>query len=479
VAGTWSSATSNEVTATSLMNVIKTSSGPAGTRFTATVNGAVVTISQATVGTAGNTTVTLTDSGTAGMTKTNFLGGVANGAGAWTERVKYLGDFPQFTSASVDITPVNGNTITDGDIMYWSSGAFIAGGWDDVINSWLGSSTWNGNAAAPNVLKSDGAGGYNLSHAYIKELDNVTAFKANGTGPKHGAVLEYDAINSTWIPNPYDETGTEGVWGDTMIVAELNVDYGTSDPTNSAGHAYWESVIGSVMVTRDIDITGIQILPTYRVRNSTGNEKTCSGHSYTGYTHQYNWANYPQYTHPIKDGLSCPVGWPGSMKAGEDFWGDHGFQITRTPSPTWDGNGDPANSPGSANISPYVPSGAYDDNNGTYFNWYWKGSGSIWGGIHATPAMLSYTNLYNQQYLTGNPPTNNSIVPFASWGNNWSGSWVPLTISKLYKGDELNFKYINIWNQEMFQTNELSPFRSGFRRIKQMSATLIIYGNSI
>ena len=75
VNGTFEATTSNEVTATNLMNVINTSSGPAGTRFTATVAGAVVTVTQAVDGIAGNTTVTLTDSGTAGMSKTNFTGG--------------------------------------------------------------------------------------------------------------------------------------------------------------------------------------------------------------------------------------------------------------------------------------------------------------------------------------------------------------------------------------------------------------------
>ena len=74
VNGTWESTTSNDATATNLMNVINTSSGSAGTRFTATVSGAVVTATQATAGSAGNTTVTLTDSGTAGMSKTNFSG---------------------------------------------------------------------------------------------------------------------------------------------------------------------------------------------------------------------------------------------------------------------------------------------------------------------------------------------------------------------------------------------------------------------
>lgn len=76
VNGTWESDGSNDQTATNLMNVINTSSGPSGTRFSATVLGAVVTITQTTVGPSGNTTVTLTDSGTAGMTSTDFVGGV-------------------------------------------------------------------------------------------------------------------------------------------------------------------------------------------------------------------------------------------------------------------------------------------------------------------------------------------------------------------------------------------------------------------
>ena len=75
VAGTFEATTSNDQTATNLMNVINTSSGPSGTRFTATVVGAVITVTQATSGINGNTTVTLTDSGTVGMSKTNFTDG--------------------------------------------------------------------------------------------------------------------------------------------------------------------------------------------------------------------------------------------------------------------------------------------------------------------------------------------------------------------------------------------------------------------
>ena len=76
VNGTFEATTDNNTTATGLMNCINTSSGPSGTRFSATVDANVVTITQNTKGGAGNTTVTLTDSGTAGMALTNsFTGG--------------------------------------------------------------------------------------------------------------------------------------------------------------------------------------------------------------------------------------------------------------------------------------------------------------------------------------------------------------------------------------------------------------------
>ena len=74
VNGTFEATTSNNATAANLMNVINTSNGPAGTRFTATVDGAVVTVSQAIAGTTGNTIITLTDPLSA-MSKTNFGAG--------------------------------------------------------------------------------------------------------------------------------------------------------------------------------------------------------------------------------------------------------------------------------------------------------------------------------------------------------------------------------------------------------------------
>ncbi len=151
VNGTWESATSNNQTATNLMNVINTSSGPAGTRFTATVDGAVVTVTQATVGTAGNTTVTLTDTGTAGMSKTNFTGGV-----------DYVITITQATSGTAGNTTV---TLTDSGTAGMTKTNFSGGTWSeygyvasqsfthepsdlrmdvsDIVNKWLDSTIPN------------------------------------------------------------------------------------------------------------------------------------------------------------------------------------------------------------------------------------------------------------------------------------------------------------------------------------------------
>jgi len=80
VNGTWEATASNNQTATNLATVINTSSGPSGTRFSASPSGAVVTITQSAGDEDGNTTVTLTDSDTAGMSKTDFTGGGASDA---------------------------------------------------------------------------------------------------------------------------------------------------------------------------------------------------------------------------------------------------------------------------------------------------------------------------------------------------------------------------------------------------------------
>ena len=79
VNGTWESTTSNNQTATNLATVINTSSGPSGTRFSASAVGAVVTITQNTGGSDGNTEITLTDTFYAGMPKTDFTGGSNDG----------------------------------------------------------------------------------------------------------------------------------------------------------------------------------------------------------------------------------------------------------------------------------------------------------------------------------------------------------------------------------------------------------------
>ena len=68
--GTWIVETDNNTTATNLAAQINASA-----KFSASAPAALVTIHQATAGAQGNTTITLTDSGVAGMTKSDFASG--------------------------------------------------------------------------------------------------------------------------------------------------------------------------------------------------------------------------------------------------------------------------------------------------------------------------------------------------------------------------------------------------------------------
>jgi len=71
--GSWDLGASNNEAASALAIFIN-----ANANFSAAANNAVVTITQSTKGTVGNTTVSLTDSGDVGMSKTDFSGGVDN-----------------------------------------------------------------------------------------------------------------------------------------------------------------------------------------------------------------------------------------------------------------------------------------------------------------------------------------------------------------------------------------------------------------
>ena len=182
VAGTWESTTSNDATATNLMNVINTSSGPAGTRFTATVDGAVVTVTQATSGADGNTTVTLTDSGTAGMTKANFTGGVDTGVVTITQAT--VGAAGNTTITLTD--PLDGMSKTD----FTGGGAFtdstsvnppaaFTGGVDETVD--ITKNKWSRKGSAENAAES-------LKDA-INETSSGHGYTDGLTATRSGAVL--------------------------------------------------------------------------------------------------------------------------------------------------------------------------------------------------------------------------------------------------------------------------------------------------
>ena len=213
VAGTWESTTSNDATATNLMNVINTSSGPAGTRFTATVDGAIVTVTQATVGAAGNTTITLTDSGTSGMSKSDFTGGIDTGivtitqatVGAAGNTTITLTD-PLDGMSKVDFT--GGGAFTDSTSV--NPPAAFTGGVNETVD--IAKNKWSRKGSAENAAESlkdainnTQGHGSSLTAVRVGGAVTITQDVAGSTGNKRvGWNSEFQNICSV---QPKDFTG--------------------------------------------------------------------------------------------------------------------------------------------------------------------------------------------------------------------------------------------------------------------------------
>jgi hypothetical protein len=219
VNGTWESTTSNDATATNLMNVINTSSGPAGTRFTATVDGAVVTIFQNVVGEDSNTTITLTDSGTAGMTKTDLTGGYAYGVVTITQATTGTAGNTTITltdsgTTGMSKTDFTGATITGG---YFKESGYVASqSYDhsttdmrmdvtDIMNTWIysGSAGGPGDEPVPNegfLVKRSGS----LKNADTSQPEGSTthlgnfSFFSRDTNTIYSPKLEAVWDDSSW-----------------------------------------------------------------------------------------------------------------------------------------------------------------------------------------------------------------------------------------------------------------------------------------
>ena len=116
----WEATVSNNQTAANIATAIN-----ANANFTASaVSTNVVTITQSTVGSSGNTTITLVDTGSAGMSKTDFTGGVSATA---TVRVTVLNDYgARYGDATV--TMATGGGITLGTSGSATTSTFSGGG---------------------------------------------------------------------------------------------------------------------------------------------------------------------------------------------------------------------------------------------------------------------------------------------------------------------------------------------------------------
>jgi hypothetical protein len=124
----WEATVSSEQTATNIAAAIT-----ANAAYTAAAVGRVVTVQQSTVGPTGNSTVTLVDSGTAGMSKTDFTGG-SDGTSTFRITAKSYGSLVGLATTVVMGT---GGGVTLGTSGSATTSTFRAGGYggDDYTDN--------------------------------------------------------------------------------------------------------------------------------------------------------------------------------------------------------------------------------------------------------------------------------------------------------------------------------------------------------
>jgi len=194
VNSTFEATTSNAVTAANLATIINSDSGASGTRFTATSTSNVVTITQATVGFAGNTAITITETGGSAMSKTDFTGGITEAItlNATTVELSGQGVYQNFLGTQ---TTVN---VNDG----------VAG--DDMLH--LGGTVTN-----LNVLGSDGRTNVDDSATAtnIKLIDALFAEIVVGTSVEN----DYITMSAGKVTTSSDIDVTAEVAGGTLVVS--------------------------------------------------------------------------------------------------------------------------------------------------------------------------------------------------------------------------------------------------------------------
>ena len=178
--GTFAIATSNNATATTIKNFFD-----AHAKLSATVTDAVVTITQATAGRAGNTTITNTDPGGTGITVTNFKAG----AGKWANEG---GDYYTDTSSSFSASFDTGTEDIEVDI-------------SSLVEQWLSSSANSEDDFDMGSKNDDGVGVYNSS-TYESAARSYYTKKFFGRGTEF--FFKRPCIEARWDSATKDDRGT-------------------------------------------------------------------------------------------------------------------------------------------------------------------------------------------------------------------------------------------------------------------------------
>ena len=196
--GIWIAETNNNASAINLAAQIN-----ANAKFSATAVSAVVTITQVTAGAGGNTTVTLTDSGAAGMSKTDFTGGC---------------DLTEWIDTDGDGVGDNADLNDDGDA--WTDAEEFECG-SDALDADSVPDDYDGDMICDKVdTDDDGDGTPDTLDAFPFDATE----NADNDGDGVGDFSDTDDDNDGWMDNEEPNCGTDPM-DHTSVPADNDMDH--------------------------------------------------------------------------------------------------------------------------------------------------------------------------------------------------------------------------------------------------------------
>ena len=336
------------------------------------------------------------------------------------------------------------NYPVDGDILQWnvSNSTWESKSVREALESFYTSVT-SGGWVEGAVLMHNGAN--DLINKQIN-LDDIGYMRltqdgtATGAPPAEGAKIAWNDAGSYW-----GATAWEGGGGDTVEYGTSNLmvtfnrgDLPANPPTDDLESAYYKTRVETILIPRDMTITGIQLLPITGPSTIDSILQPNLTFGRSDYYHQ-NWRS--------ADGN------------GTDEAFTEGWLIYHENANTWDEDGDPTGLDSSIElISRAKPdNGSGHDHVGTA-----SSQGKFWG-------LITYSDIYHIDSFGSQVLPNNSKTNLTDHDKGDGYGYSPISQTTLSQGDLLHFVYKEVWTTQW--AFNIEPDQSW------RQSTIVLYGD--